>query len=114
MKKTWTVFCAAALVALSLTGCASEKTQDDRTDPSPAAGTQLSTRSIHGTAGSGDLAGADGVVGTRHDPDPLKKAGEDVRDTLDKAGDGVRNAVDRAGDAARDAGRDAKNMIEGK
>ena len=111
MKKTWSVFCAAALVALTLAGCASEKTQGDWADPSPSAGTQLSSRSIHGTAGSGDLAGSDGMVDGKTKPGHTGRADESP---LERAGDGIRNTLDDIGDAARDMGRDAKDMIEGK
>ncbi len=117
MKKTWSIFCVAALLALSLTGCADKKTGENQAEPSPVA-TRLSHQTtVHGTAESGDLAGSDGVVGggradARPEDSPLGQAGEDVRNTLDKAGDGVRDALDDAGDAARDVGRDAKRMIE--
>lgn len=124
MKKTWSIFSVAVLLALSLVGCAGDKTQktgnDLSADPTNHVGTGLSsrtTRHIPGTADSGDLAGADGIVGStvgihRTGDNALERAGDGIRNTLDDMGDGVRNAVDDLGDAARDAGRDAKGMIE--
>ena len=126
MKKTWSIFCVAALLALTLAGCAGNMTQGAATN-TPGAD---STQAIPGTADSGDLAGEDGMVDGKADKDdagktdkddaakasdsPLEKAGDDIRDTVDDLGDAARGALDSAGRAAKDAGRDAKDAIEGK
>ncbi len=124
MKKTWTILCAAALISLSLAGCAGNKTQGTHSqspapDLTPSA---MPSQDIHGTAESGDLAGADGrldgdagdMTPDRGENSPLEEAGEGVRDTLDEAGRDVRNTLDEMGDAARDVGQSAKNAIEGR
>ena len=118
MKKTWSIFCVAALLALTLAGCANNMTQGAATN-TPGAD---SKQTIPGTADSGDLAGEDGMVDGKADKDdtekasdsPLENVGDDIRDTVDDLGDAARGALDDAGRAAKDAGRDAKDAIEGK
>lgn len=118
MKKTWSIFCVVALLALSLAGCAKDMTPGTATQTPGATPSQ----DIHGTADSGDLAGEDGMVDgeadktdTDHaDDSPLEKVGDGVRDAADDLGDAARDALDDAGRAAKDAGRDAKDMIENK
>ena len=131
MKKTWSILCAATLLALTLAGCAGKKTQGNlNPDPSPSPSAALQGQDVHGTADSGDLAGADGMVDgdgatDRTGNSPVERAGDGIRNAVDDAGDGIRKAADDVGDgvrdtlddlgdAARDAGRDAKNMIEGR
>ena len=132
MRKTWTILCAAAVLAFSLAGCAGNRTgnlNDLTTTPSadPSLAPSVQPDDIHGTEDTGDLAGADGMVDGdkpgQADNSPLEEAGDGIRNALDDAGNGARNAVDDAGDgvrhalddlgdAARDVGRDAKDMIE--
>lgn len=111
MKKTWSILCLAALVALPLAGCAGDRTGSDMggatASPSPAIHSNLPT-------GGEDLAGSDGIVGGsgagntgndnadgRADNSPLERVGEGVQDTLDD----MRTA-------ARRMGQDAKNALE--
>ena len=135
MRKTWTILCAAAVLAFSLAGCAGNKTQGNLNDlttrPSadPSLAPSVQPDDIHGTEDTGDLAGADGMVDGdkpgQADNSPLERAGDAIRDTVDDVGNGARNAVDDAGDgvrgalddlgdAARNVGRDAKEMIESR
>lgn len=126
MKKTWTILCAAAL-ALSLAGCANDKTQGGSLTPSAspsptqsASPSATPSQDIHGTEGSGDLAGADGVVdgdGTTGDGagnTGNDNSGQADNSALERIGQGVHDTLDDLGDAARDAGRNAQDMMEGR
>lgn len=129
MKKTWSILCAAGLVALSLAGCANGKTQGATGTAAPSASpshnqgvarSAMPSQEIHGTARSGDLAGADGMVdGDGTTGGGVGNTGNDYpgqadNSALERAGQGIRDTLDDLGDAARDAGRSAKNMIEGR
>lgn len=126
MKKTWTILCAAVL-ALSLAGCANDKTQGGNmtpsASPSPAQSTvpsAMPSQDIHGTDDSGDLAGKDGIVdgngttGNGVGNTDNDKSGQADNSALEEVGEGIHDTLDDLGDAARDAGRGARNMIEGR
>lgn len=110
MKKTWSILCLAALMALPLAGCAGKRTGSDMglASASPSA--------IHSNmpTGNEDLAGSDGIVGdngvgnTGND-NAISRAGNSA---LERIGDGVQNTLDDMGDAARHMGQDAKNALD--
>lgn len=125
MKKTWSILCAAGLLALCLAGCGKDKTAGDMTTHSPqpthsqsAMPSATPSQDIHGTADSGDLAGEDGVVdgsgttGSGVGNTDNDKPGQADNSAIEDLGRGVRDTLDDLGDMARDVGRDAKDMIE--
>lgn len=134
MKKTWSILCLAALLALPLAGCAGGRTGSDMggatvspsqtiQSPSPSAG-HVGDLGL----GDDDLAGSDGVVGgsggdNRGDTAVGSGAGNTGDDyaanngrsddsALERVGEGVQDTLDDVGGAARRMGQDAKNALE--
>lgn len=131
MKKTILTLSLAALIALPLAGCSSQRSGSYPTDaPSPAS--VGSTAIPEGAApaaptdnvntlppigdngdmnGSDDLAGPDGIVGgndadagvgrSRHSA--LEEIGDGIRDTVDDIGRGAEDVIDDMGRGMRTA-----------
>lgn len=129
MKRTWITLSLAALMALSLMGCAGDQTGDytGTVTPSPsgAPATQSPGPLPDLSAGDDDLAGSDGVVGGNGVNDgPVGGNGAGNTGNGDAAGRaddsaledmerGVRDTLDNLGSAARRMGEDARRAIEG-
>lgn len=129
MKRTWITLGLAALMTLSLMGCAGNRTGDYMATPSPshsaAPATQTPSPLPDLSAGDDDLAGSDGVVGgngVNDGPVGGSGAGNTGNDNATGRADdsalenmerGVRNTLDDLGSAARRMGEDARRAIEG-
>lgn len=111
MKKTWSILCLAALVALPLAGCAGDRTGSDM-----GGATASPSQAIHSNmpGGDEDLAGSDGVVGGSGAGNTGNDAadGRSIDSPLERVGEGVQDTLDDMGDAARRMGQDAKNALE--
>lgn len=112
MKKTWSILCLAALVALPLAGCAGDRTGSDM-----GGATASPSQAIHSNmpGGDEDLAGSDGVVGgsgagNTGNGDATGRADDSALEEMER---GVRNTLDDLGSAARRMGEDARRAIEG-
>lgn len=127
MKRTWITLGLAALLTLSLIGCAGNRTGDYMETPSPsvAPATQTPGPLPDLSAGDDDLAGSDGVVGgngvndgpvggsgagNTGNGDANRRADDSALEEMER---GVRNTLDDLGSAARRMGEDARRAIEG-
>lgn len=131
MKRTWITLSLAALMTLSLMGCAGNRTGDhmETASPSPSASVAPATQTPGPmpdlSTGDDDLAGSDGVVGgngVNDGPVGGSGAGNTGNENATGRADdsaledmerGVRNTLDNLGSAARRMGEDARRAIEG-
>lgn len=133
-QKTMWMVPMTAILALSLVSCGekpAQNTDDTLQNVGQGAGDVMQSveegaekvgtaveRRLASGAGSRDLAGADGVVGSPATTvNPASTAydstqGRPTGDTMKRMGEGIKNTLDDMGEKAEDLARDVKNSMK--